>query len=509
MSFLSPLSRWIPCGVIRGLLHAAMLLQATAQVTKPPAPPPEFVTITDNPALPRVLLMGDSVSIAYALEVRRALEGRANVHRVPANCGSTKTALGSYGLVRWLADANAKWDVIHFNHGLHDLSYRFADDSDKDKAGNYATPSNGGHQNVTPAEYEQNLKAIVARLKQTGATLIFASTTPVPECDAGKYVKDSELPYNEVAARVMAAEGVIWNDLWALVKPEQERLQGKRNVHFMPTGSSVMARKVADSIAAVLPKQAALHSNGSPLVPSSKTAATGPVSPSDREWLESAGKLIFHDAFEREEEGNGLRGIGNGWESATADRVPHIKQADLDAGTLKVASASREAGHQAHIHHDAGFKNGGVVVRFKFPGINKDETLQLGFVDREEKGIHAGHLCYGVFSAGNLTLIDHKTGVMNLELRARRQAYLDRKEALPADLDALLKTKQTSVPWASDREWHELTLVTQADEMRLSLDGRVLARHRSEGFAHPMKRWFSFLANNTVWIDDVRIYQVD
>ena len=31
MSFLSPLSRWIPCGVIRGLLHAAMLLQATAQ----------------------------------------------------------------------------------------------------------------------------------------------------------------------------------------------------------------------------------------------------------------------------------------------------------------------------------------------------------------------------------------------------------------------------------------------------------------------------------------------
>lgn len=483
--------------------------QAPAQATKPTAVPPEFVTITDNPALPRVLLMGDSVSIAYALEVRKALEGRANVHRVPANCGSTKTALGSYGLVRWLADANAKWDVIHFNHGLHDLSYRFADDSDKDKEGNYATPSNGGHQNVTPAEYERNLKAILARLKQTGAKLIFASTTPVPECDAGKYVKDSELPYNEVAARVMSAEGVIWNDLWALVKPEQERLQGKRNVHFMPAGSSVMALKVAESITAVLPKPDPSRPVVSSPATNSKSAAAAPVARSDRDWLRTAGKLIFHDAFEREEEGNGLRGIGNGWESATADRVPHIKQADLDAGTLKVASASKEAGHQAHIHHDAGFKNGGVVVRFKFPGINKDETLQLGFVDREEKGIHAGHLCYGIFSAGNITLIDHKTGVMNLELRARRQGYLDRKEALPADLDALIKAKQTSVAWTPDREWHELVLVTEADEMRLSVDGHVIARHRSEGFAHPMKRWFSFLANNTVWIDEVSIYKVD
>ncbi len=74
------------------------------------------------------------------------------------------------------------------------------------------------------------------RLKQTGAKLIFASTTPVPECDAGKYVKDSERPYNDVARKVMADEGVVWNDLWGLVKPQQEKLQGKRNVHFLPIG---------------------------------------------------------------------------------------------------------------------------------------------------------------------------------------------------------------------------------------------------------------------------------
>jgi hypothetical protein len=228
----------------------------------------------------------------------------------------------------------------------------------------------------------------------------------------------------------------------------------------------------------------------------------------DAAWLKEKGTLLLEDTFDREEQGNLAKAIGNGWNSATADRVPHIKMADIDDGILKIDSASKEAGHSAHIHHEAGFTDGGVIVRFKFPGLNKSESLQLGFVDRETKGIHAGHLGYGILSQSALTLIDHKTGVMNLELRSRRQPYLDRKEPLPADLDALLKTKQIIVPWKADTQWHDLVLVTEGDEMRLSLDGRVVAQHRSEGFAHPMKRWFSFLTPSTVWIDDVKIFKV-
>jgi hypothetical protein len=228
----------------------------------------------------------------------------------------------------------------------------------------------------------------------------------------------------------------------------------------------------------------------------------------DAAWLRAKGQLIFHDAFEREETGNGAKGIGNGWNSATADRVPQLKQADLDSGILKIASATKEAGHAAHIHHEAGFTDGGVIVRFKFPGLNKGESLQLGFVDRETKGIHAGHLCYGILSQSSVTLIDHKNGVMNLDIRNRRQGFLDRKEPLPADLDALLKTKQAVVPWKADTDWHELALVTEGDELRLSLDGKLVAKHRSEGFAHPMKRWFSFLVPSTVWVDDVKVWRV-
>lgn len=228
----------------------------------------------------------------------------------------------------------------------------------------------------------------------------------------------------------------------------------------------------------------------------------------DAAWLTKQGTLIFHDAFEREEDGNLAKAIGNGWNSATADRVPHIKMADLDEGILKVASASKEAGHAAHIHHEAGFTDGGVIVRFRFPGENKDEALQLGFVDRETKGIHAGHLCYAMLYRTNIVLADYKTGVMDLAIRARRQPYLDRKEPLPDDLDVLLKTKQISVPWKPDNEWHEIVLVTEGNEMRLTIDGEPVASHRSEGFAHPMKRWFSFLTPSTVWIDDVKIFRV-
>jgi len=67
--------------------------------------------------LPRVLLIGDSVSVGYTLAVRKELEGKANVHRPPSNCGSTK--IGMRDLDKWLGVG--KWDVIHFNWGLHDL----------------------------------------------------------------------------------------------------------------------------------------------------------------------------------------------------------------------------------------------------------------------------------------------------------------------------------------------------------------------------------------------------
>jgi lysophospholipase L1-like esterase len=214
-------------------------------------PPDPFAAITDDPKLPRVLLMGDSVSIAYSPTVRKELEGVANVHRVAANCGATKTALEYYGLVRWIKEGEA-WNVIVFNHGLHDASYRFANGNDKDKDGNYASPARGCKPYVSVEDYEKNLHTIIGILKKTGATLFFCTTTPIPDSLAEKYVENSERPYNEAAKRVMQEEGVAVVDLWAAVKPEQDKLQIPRNVHFGEEGSRVLGKRVAETIRPVL-----------------------------------------------------------------------------------------------------------------------------------------------------------------------------------------------------------------------------------------------------------------
>jgi acyl-CoA thioesterase-1 len=76
------------------LLTPLAALHAADTPAKPQSSPPEFTSVTDDPKLPRVLIIGDSVSVAYTLGVRKELVGVANVHRVASNGGSTKTALG-------------------------------------------------------------------------------------------------------------------------------------------------------------------------------------------------------------------------------------------------------------------------------------------------------------------------------------------------------------------------------------------------------------------------------
>ena len=199
-----------------------------------------FVEVEDAPGLPRVLLVGDSISIGYTLPVRALLAGRANLHRVPANCGDTGRGLKQ--LDSWLGAG--RWDVIHFNFGLHDLKYL-------DEAGKYVS-AELGKQVAPPAQYEKNLREIVARLKKSGARLIFATTTQVPEGSVGR-VKNDEVRYNEVAVRVMKENGVAIDDLYAVVAPSLAEWQKPNNVHFTPAGYEKLAAAVASSITPLLP----------------------------------------------------------------------------------------------------------------------------------------------------------------------------------------------------------------------------------------------------------------
>ena len=209
------------------------------------APPSAFAKIEDKPGLPRVLLIGDSISIGYTAPVRELLAGKANVHRIPVNGGPTINGLAN--LKSWLGDS--KWDVIHFNWGLHDLKYMGPNNE------NQADPkAPTSHQQVRLPEYEKNLAELVKQLQATGAKLIWCSTTPVPEDAAGRIAGDLK-KYNEAAARVMQAAKIPTDDLCSHAQAKLKEIQLPANVHFNPPGYRYLAEKVAASIREQLPEK--------------------------------------------------------------------------------------------------------------------------------------------------------------------------------------------------------------------------------------------------------------
>jgi acyl-CoA thioesterase-1 len=192
--------------------------------------------VKDDPKLPRVLLIGDSISIGYTLPVREKLHGKANVHRIPQNGGATEVGLDK--MTAWLG--KGKWDVIHFNFGLHDAKY------------NSETT-----QRASREQYIANLKTLIAQMTATGAKLIFATTTPVPMGGVLSPTRkfDSVEERNKLAVQLMQSSDVAVDDLYATAKPIMEKHGRPNDVHFASEGYEVLATAVAASIEAALTKK--------------------------------------------------------------------------------------------------------------------------------------------------------------------------------------------------------------------------------------------------------------
>ena len=202
-----------------------------------------------DPQLPNVLLIGDSTQIRYYPLVKKALEGKANVYRIvelapqrlhslfyggpllqPVNGSSTKR--GQERLNEWLGDK--RWDVIHFNWGLHDLV--------KSEQGMV------DHLLLADAaqEYQNTLQPLFERMEETGAQLIFAMTTPVPP-ESG-YVPGVVEALNKAGKSMAEEHGVMINDLYSVVLPQLTEVQNRNDVHFNESGTRMLASGVTSSI---------------------------------------------------------------------------------------------------------------------------------------------------------------------------------------------------------------------------------------------------------------------
>jgi len=165
----------------------------------------------DDPNLPRVLVIGDSISMNYHDSAKAALAGKANYYRIEGNGGPSDRGVSHMEM--WLGDytqPGLRWDVIQFNHGLHGLKQPY------DKA----TDTWGEHQ-VALEDYKKNLAKEIEILQRTGATLIWCTTTPVPNSNFGRYArrKDEDLVFNKAALEVISQHPKIQvNDLNAFIR---------------------------------------------------------------------------------------------------------------------------------------------------------------------------------------------------------------------------------------------------------------------------------------------------
>ena len=220
------------------LLLSAVCFSSVAAQEKAQADPfrDPFANPVDDSALPRVLIVGDSISIGYTPRVRKLLQGKANVHRPNTNC--RWSAYGAEHIDQWLGDGD--WDVVHFNFGLWDWY--------------------GWSQPVkaTPQSYANSLETIVTKLKaKTDATLIFGVTTP-PCIGPEKKVKfvvsqDRAKAFNDAAIAVMNQHGVTINDLYKVIGDDRAKYQKEKDdVHYNDAGRDVLAEAVAGKISAAL-----------------------------------------------------------------------------------------------------------------------------------------------------------------------------------------------------------------------------------------------------------------
>jgi hypothetical protein len=186
-------------------------------------------TVTD-PALPRVLLIGDSILSGYMAHAIRKLEGTAYVDAW-VNPYNQSEHLNTKILPEVLA--KGPYDVIHFNMGLHGWQ----------------------EGRIKPGTFEPLTKGYVdaIRAKLPKAKLIWASSTPVL---LGGDVKQLDpvinatiIEHNRMAAKVMAEAGVPVIDFYALLVDRLDLARGgKDKFHWNAPAYKILGDTCAGAV---------------------------------------------------------------------------------------------------------------------------------------------------------------------------------------------------------------------------------------------------------------------
>ncbi len=191
-----------------------------------------------NHKIPKILIIGDSISIGYMPFVKEHFEGEAIISHNPGNAQNTGNGLKKIN--GWLGDE--KWDIIQFNWGLWDLCYRNPDSKvqgNRDKI--------NGKITYSLEEYKSNLNSLVTLLQErTKAKLIFVTTTYIPRNEVGRYTEDA-IRYNNAAKEIMEKHDVLINDIYKQSIPIHKKYgMGSDNVHYTDEGYKKLSKPLID-----------------------------------------------------------------------------------------------------------------------------------------------------------------------------------------------------------------------------------------------------------------------
>lgn len=195
---------------------------------------------------PRILIIGDSISIGYTPFVEDFFSGKAIVSHNPGNAQHTGTGLKN--IEEWVG--TKMWDIIQFNWGLWDLCYRNPDSQvqgNRDKV--------YGKITCNLEQYRKNLDSIVTVLEGiTDAKLIFVTTTYVPEDEAGRFQGDVP-KYNQAAREVMNKHEIVVNDIFEPSKSIHKTYgKGTDDVHFTEEGYKELGELIASFLTTEIKK---------------------------------------------------------------------------------------------------------------------------------------------------------------------------------------------------------------------------------------------------------------
>jgi alpha-L-fucosidase len=183
---------------------------------------------TNQHSLPRILLVGDSITRSYTKQVEANLKDKAYVARL-----ATSKSLGDPALLDQVALIlrEQSFDVIHFNNGMHGDGY-------------------------TEEEYGAALPGLLEILRRLAprAKLMWASTTDVRVKNNIAQIDsktDRIVHRNQIAAALMTRRNIPIDDLFSVVKDHGE-YHAEDGVHFNQHGIDILAAQVSSELERLL-----------------------------------------------------------------------------------------------------------------------------------------------------------------------------------------------------------------------------------------------------------------